>query len=130
MLDMMISQARRTGSQTEMVALLAKVDRYGKTFFTPTAVLVLAAGIGMAVIGGIMSAPWVSFGFLGVFLSAGLGMGYLGPKSVQLRQLVEARGLNDAEVQALGGRLMMVSRIDLLLLTLVVAAMVFKPGAV
>ncbi len=129
MLDMMIGQARRTGNQTELLALLAKTERYGKTFFSPSAVIVLVAGIAMASIGGIMSAPWVSFGFLGVFVSAGLGMGYLTPKSGVLRRMIEERGMQDAEVQALGSRLLMVSRIDLLLLVLVVAAMVFKPGA-
>ena len=130
MLDMMISQARRAGSEAEMVALLTKTERYGKTFFSPAAVIVLIAGIVMASIGGIMAAPWVSVGFLGVFISAGLGIGYLGPKSGEVRRMIEARGLNDAGVQALGNRLTMVSRIDLLVLTIVVAAMVFKPGAV
>ena len=90
--------------------------------------LVLVAGIVMASIGGIMAAPWVSFGFLGVFISAGLGMGYLTPKSRQLRQMIEARGMQDPEAVALGSRMMLISRIDLVLLVLVVAAMVFKPG--
>lgn len=128
MLDMMISQARRSGSQSDILMLLAKTERYGKTFFAPSAVLVLVAGIVMAAIGGIMAAPWVSFGFLGVFISAGLGMGYLTPKSGQLRQMIEARGMQDPEAVALGSRMMLVSRIDLVLLVLVVAAMVFKPG--
>lgn len=128
MLDMLISQARRSGSQSDVLMLLAKTERYGKTFFSPSAVLVLVAGIVMASIGGIMAAPWVSFGFLGVFISAGLGMGYLTPKSRQLRQMIEARGMQDPEAVALGSRMMLVSRIDLVLLVLVVAAMVFKPG--
>ena len=128
MLDMLISQARRSGSQSDVLMLLAKTERYGKTFFSPSAVLVLVAGIVMASIGGIMAAPWVSFGFLGVFISAGLGMGYLSPKSRQLRQMIEARGMQDPEAVALGSRMMLVSRIDLVLLVLVVAAMVFKPG--
>ena len=128
MLDMLISQARRSGSQSDVLMLLAKTERYGKTFFSPSAVLVLVAGIVMASIGGIMAAPWVSFGFLGVFISAGLGMGYLTPKSRQLRQMIEARGMQDPEAVALGSRMMLISRIDLVLLVLVVAAMVFKPG--
>ena len=128
MLDMLISQARRSGSQSDVLMLLAKTERYGKTFFSPSAVLVLVAGIVMASIGGIMAAPWVSFGFLGVFISAGLGMGYLSPKSRQLRQMIEARGMQDPEAVALGSRMMLISRIDLVLLVLVVAAMVFKPG--
>ena len=128
MLDMLISQARRSGSQSDVLMLLAKTERYGKTCFSPSAVLVLVAGIVMASIGGIMAAPWVSFGFLGVFISAGLGMGYLTPKSRQLRQMIEARGMQDPEAVALGSRMMLISRIDLVLLVLVVAAMVFKPG--
>jgi len=130
MLDMLIAKAAREGSQTELVALLARSERFGKTFFSPTAVLVLISGIVMATIGGIMAAPWVSIGFLGIFASAALGLGYLGPKSGQLRGMIEARGMRDAEAQALGSRLQMVSRLDLVILVVVIAVMVFKPGAV
>jgi uncharacterized membrane protein len=130
MLDMLIAKAQREGSQVELVALLGRTARFGKTFFTPTAILVLLSGIVMASIGDIFAAPWVSTGFLAIFTSAGLGIGFLGPKSGQLRAMIEARGLKDAEVQALGGRLMLVSRIDLAILAITVALMVFKPGAV
>lgn len=130
MLDMLIAKARREGSQAEMLALLARTERFGRTFFSPTAILVLLSGIVMASIGDIFAAPWVSAGFLIVFISAGLGMGYLTPKSAQLRAMIEARGMKDAEVAALGSRMLLVSRIDLLILTVAVALMVFKPGAV
>jgi len=130
MLDMLIAKARREGAQAEMVSLLARTERFGKTFFSPTAILVLLSGIVMASIGDIFAAPWVSTGFLAVFISAGLGMGYLTPKSAQLRTMIEARGMKDPEVAALGSRMMLVSRIDLVILTIAVALMVFKPGAV
>jgi uncharacterized membrane protein len=113
MLDMLIAKARREGAQAEMVSLLARTERFGKTS-----------------IGDIFAAPWVSTGFLAVFISAGLGMGYLTPKSAQLRTMIEARGMKDPEVAALGSRMMLVSRIDLVILTIAVALMVFKPGAV
>lgn len=130
MLDMLIAKAQRQGSQTELVALVGHTERFGKTFFTPTAILVLASGIVMASIGDTFAAPWVSAGFLAVFISAGISMAFVGPKSRQLRGLIETRGLNDPEVRALAGRLMLVSRINLAILTITVALMVFQPGSV
>ncbi len=128
MLLMLIQQARNSGNATEMANLLGRSEALGKKFFAPMSVVVLLAGIGMAIIGGLFAAPWVSFGFLGIFVSAGLGMGYLTPKGGQLKALVEQHGLNHPEVKRLGDQMMLVSRIDTVILMLVVAAMVLKPG--
>ena len=128
-LTLLIGQVRGNGTGEEMAALLTRVERFRKTYFAPLSVLVLVMGVGMAMIGGIMGAPWVSIGFLGIFVSAGIGMGYLTPKSRQLRTLIEQHGLTHPEVAQLGNQLLLVSRIDSVILMLIVAVMVFKPGA-
>lgn len=129
-LTLLAQQVRSNGTAEEMAALMGRIERFGKTFFAPLSVVVLVMGIGMAMIGDIMSAPWVSIGFLGIFASAGIGMGYLTPRGGQLKALIERHGVNHPEVVRLGDRMLLVSRIDLAILMLVIAVMVFKPGAV
>ena len=130
MLLLLAQQVRANGSQEEMTALLGRIERFSKTFFAPLSVVVLAMGMWMAIIGGIMAAPWVSTGFLGIFISAGIGMGYLAPKSRELRALIEARGKDAPEAVLLGNRLLLWSRLDIAVLFVIVVVMVFKPGAV
>lgn len=60
--------------------------------------------------------------------SAIVGAGFLSPESGRLRDLMKQKGLEDPEVQARVKRITMVVRIDFLLLVLIVADMVIKPG--
>jgi hypothetical protein len=71
---------------------------------------------------------WVTFGFIVWLLSAGAGALYLGPESGRLGKMVEERGPEDPEYQRRLSRIFMVSRIELLLLILVVLDMTVKPG--
>lgn len=129
-LTLLAQQVRSNGTAEEMTALLGRIERISKTFFAPLSVVVLVMGIGMGIIGGNMSAPWMSIGFLGVFLSAGIAMGYLTPKGRELAALIRQHGSSHPEVMRLGDRMMLVARIDLAILIVVIAVMVFKPGAV
>jgi hypothetical protein len=52
---------------------------------------------------------------------------FLGPGSARMGQLIEERGPDDPEVLAHNRRILTVSRVDLLVLTLVVVDMVVKP---
>ncbi len=71
---------------------------------------------------------WVTFGFVVWLLSFIAGAGYLGPESGRLSKMVEERGPEDAEYQRRLARIFVVSRIELLLLILVVLDMTVKPG--
>lgn len=126
---MLVQRVRADGNAAEMSALLGRIEALGKGFFAPMSVAVLVAGIVMAAIGGLFAAPWVSAGFLGIFVSAGIKMGYLTPTSGKLRALIDQHGMNHPGVGRLGAQIMLVSRIDTGILMLIVAAMVFKPGA-
>lgn len=130
MLTLLAQQVRGTGTAGDMTALLGRIERFSKTFFAPLSVVVLLSGLGMGIIGDILAARWISIGFLGIFVSAGIGMGYLVPKSRQLRALIDQHGVDHPEVVRLGDRMLLVSRIELTILALVIAVMAFKPGAV
>jgi len=56
------------------------------------------------------------------------GAGSLGPGSARLAKLSAERDPSDPEIQERIRQIFVVSRIDLVGLTLVVADMVFKPG--
>jgi uncharacterized membrane protein len=71
---------------------------------------------------------WVLFGFIVWLLSFIVGAGYLGPESGRLSELVEERGPEDPEYLRRLGRIFVISRIELLLLVLVVLDMAVKPG--
>jgi hypothetical protein len=129
-LTLLGQQVRTTGTAEELAALLGRIEGFAKRFFAPLSVIVLVMGVAMASIGGIMNAPWVGIGFVGVIASAGISTGYVTPRSRQLRALVAQRGISHPEVVHLGNRIFLASRIDLAVLMLVVAVMVFKPGAV
>ncbi len=126
---LLATQVRSNGTAAEMSALLGRMEGFSKTFFAPLSVLVLVMGIGMAVIGGLFAAPWVSTGFLAIFASAGIGMGLLTPQARKLKAIIEARGKDDPEAISLGNRLLLWARLDVLVLVIAVAVMVFKPGA-
>jgi hypothetical protein len=70
----------------------------------------------------------VTFGFIVWLLSFIAGAGFLGPESGRLGKLVEERGPEDAEYQRRLARIFLISRIELLLLILVVLDMTVKPG--
>jgi uncharacterized membrane protein len=71
---------------------------------------------------------WVTFGFVIWLLSFLTGAGYLGPESGRLSKMVDDRGPEDAEYRRRLNRIFLVSRIELVLLILVVLDMTVKPG--
>jgi uncharacterized membrane protein len=71
---------------------------------------------------------WVTFGFVVWILSFISGATYLGPESGRLSKMAEERGPDDPEYKRRIKRIFMVSRIELLLLVLVVLDMTVKPG--
>jgi uncharacterized membrane protein len=89
--------------------------------------LVLAAGIGMVLESDAvrLSQPWVWLGVAGFALSGLLGA-YFGPASKRMVAALEAGNVAEADRQAKTFNLM--SKLSLLLLILIVADMVFKPG--
>lgn len=70
----------------------------------------------------------MTFGFVVWLLSFIAGAGYLGPESGRLGKLVDERGPDDPEYQRRISTIFLVSRIELLLLILVVLDMTVKPG--
>lgn len=128
-LSVQMERARRTNDATRMAALIADSEWMGSRFFGPASGVLLIAGIFLVVIGRwAWETPWVLIGIAGFLASAVLGSAVVGKASKQVNQLIADRGIDDVEVRAGLDRVVLYSRIDLLILVLVVIDMTLKPG--
>lgn len=110
--------------------LMADIEWLGLRVLTPSSLLVAGLGIWM-----VLDSPawgfsqfWVSAG-LAVFLASAItGMFFLGPETGRISKLIDSLGGEDPQVQGRIRRLLLVSRIELLLLIALILIMVTKPG--
>ena len=73
-------------------------------------------------------ALWITLGLAVFLISFVTGAVFLGPESGRISKLVAARGAADAEVGMRIRRVLLISRIELVLLLLIVVDMVVKPN--
>ncbi len=130
MLIVLFSLTRRSSEEATVLGLSKLGETIGKFVFNPAGIITLVAGIWLVIEVDLeFSEAWISLGFLGVIISAGLGMAFY-PKALRRLQAgIEEGGLSGAESVAALDRLRIVSSAELLLLLIVVWAMVTKPGA-
>jgi hypothetical protein len=74
------------------------------------------------------SDTWIWLGLVGYALTFLTGALYLGPTSGKLGKMIDTRPPDDPEIQRGLARIFAISRLDLAVILLVVADMVFKPG--
>lgn len=118
-------------SEPARIAAFAKDTEWvGTRIFTPASLLVLAMGIWM-----VADRPdfafgdaWILLGLGGILFSALVGSLFLGPESGRIGRLIEAEGADSPEVQRRLRRIFLISRIELVILLLIVVDMVVKPG--
>ena len=124
-------RATATGDPTKLVELGPNLEWIGTRIFTPASLLVLAMGIWMVIdrpdIG--FGDAWIVIGLGGITFSALVGSLFLGPESGRIGRLIEQHGPTYEEVPRRMKRIFLVSRIELVILLLVVIDMVVRPGA-
>ena len=129
-IQILVIRANRAGP--ERIAYFAKeIEWYGTRVLVPSSLLLVILGfILLHESSGAfdLGQGWVTFGFVVWLLSSIAGAAYLGPESGRLSKMVDDRGPEDAEYQRRLSRIFMVSRIELVLLILVVLDMTVKPG--
>jgi uncharacterized membrane protein len=123
---------RATRASADKLAYLAsEIEWYGTRVLLPTSLTLVVLGfLLLSESDGAfdLGQGWVSFGFIVWLLSFIVGAGFLGPESGRLGKLVEEGGPEDAEYQRRLARIFLISRIELVLLILVVLDMTVKPG--
>ncbi len=97
---------------------------------TAAGVLLLITGFAMIGDAGIdITEPWILIAIVGLIVAMGIGGAVIGPSATKLAEGVAAAGgTMTAEARPHADRLLLFSRIELVVLALVVADMVIKPG--
>jgi uncharacterized membrane protein len=121
-------RANRAGEPRRLVQLLSDVEWIGTRVFLPMSLLLLATGFGMIGDGELDFDLWIVLGLIVWLASAGLGSSFLGPESGRIAAIVEREGPESPDAQARIKRIFLVSRIELVLLVLIIVDMVIKPG--
>ena len=102
----------------------------GTRIFAPASLLLLILGIAM-----VIEEPAWTFGQFWILAALAMfafsfvsGMFFLGPRSGTLKRMYETEGSNAPGAPALIRKLFLISRIELVLMVLIVFDMVIKPG--
>ena len=128
-LQVLGSRANARGPQS-MVDFSADVNWLGTRLLVPASLAVVVFGFLLVdELGLSLGDAWISFALAVYLFSFVLGAGFLGPESGRIASLAAERGAEDEDVQRRVRRVFLMSRIELVLLVLVVLDMVVKPGA-
>ena len=114
------------------LAMVARdIGRLGQRLITPAAISVLVFGVWLVAADPYLNFTdtWIEVGLLGYLITLITGAGFLRPESARLGRLSAERDPADPEIQQRIKRIFLVSRIDLVVLIVVVPDMVFKPGS-
>jgi uncharacterized membrane protein len=129
-IQIFVIRARRAGAD-RLAYFASEIEWYGTRVLVPSSLAVVILGFlllhessGAYDLGQ----GWVTFGFVVWLLSFIAGAGFLGPESGRLSKMAEERSPEDPEYQRRIARIFVVSRIELVLLILVVLDMTVKPG--
>ena len=131
MLGIFFERAQRAKDEATVLGSAKIGDFVGKAVFNPAGIIALAAGIWMVIDNDAIefSDAWISLGFLGVALGAGLGMAVYPKLTRRVQDGIAADGLLGNDTFNALRTLRLVSSLEWVFLIIVVWAMVVKPGA-
>jgi uncharacterized membrane protein len=129
-LQVLAIRIERERDPLRMAAFAGQAEWMGMRVFAPASGLLLIFGIWM-----VIEEPAWTFGQFWILAALAMfafsflsGLLYISPQSGRLKAIFETRGPDAPEAVALLGRLFLISRIELVLLVLIVFDMVMKPG--
>lgn len=105
-------------------------EAVGKGIFGPAALALSLTGVALVVREHISWGElWIVLGTGALLVAGAVGGGFLIPEGRRIAALANQPGHDPAEVRLRARRRFLVARIDLVILILAVADMVFRPGA-
>lgn len=102
--------------------------RIGGIVFIPSAILTLLFGVILTAMSWSFAALWILLALAGIAISMVMGVVLIKPTTERIAQLVEAEGPDSPQVRALYSDLLRFGRFELVLMVIVIADMVYKPG--
>jgi uncharacterized membrane protein len=128
--QVLAAPVRATNDPPAPVSFAHDVEWIGLRVFLPASIVLLLSGIGLVLEGDWgFSTMWVLLGLAAYALSVVTGALFLAPESGRITALLDARGAEDQEVQNRIHRVFLTSRIELMVLILIVFDMVVNRGA-
>jgi uncharacterized membrane protein len=121
-------RATRTSEPERIVNFSSDAEWVGTRVFLPMSLILVATGFGMIGDASLDFEAWIVIGLAVWVISAGVGASFLGPESGRIAKVVETEGAASPNAQARIKRIFLISRIELVLLLIVVVDMVVKPG--
>ena len=116
-------------SPQRQVDFMRDVEWLGQRLLIPASLLVLVFGFLLVnEIGYEVADTWILLALAGFAFSFVLGAGFLGPETGRIGRLVDERGAEDPEVSRRIRRILLFSRVELVVLIAIVLDMVLKPG--
>ncbi len=124
------TRLRGAGDLHRLAAFAQDVEKAGMQVFMPASLVALLMGISMVLYSPALgfTTTWILIGLLGYAATFVTGAFFLGPATGKLGRALETDGPESSTVQTGITRIMAISRIDEVVLILVIADMVFKPG--
>jgi uncharacterized membrane protein len=105
-------------------------ERIGKTVFAPAVVVLVVSGVVLVAREDLgWTEAWLLIGIGAVVAAAAVGGAFLNHEGRRLAELARTSGHDSAEIRDRARRRFLVARVDLAVLVLGVADMVFRPGA-
>jgi uncharacterized membrane protein len=125
------TKLKRANDPERVVGFARDISTLGQAVFAPASGLVTLLGIAMVIYSPnvYFSETWIIVGLVGAAATFITGAFFIGPAAGKLAKLADAEGPSSPGVKALMDRIFMVSRIDQVVLIVVVINMVFKPGS-
>jgi uncharacterized membrane protein len=105
-----------------------QVSFLGKAYIPILSLMVLGFGFALVENGSWGYGPtWIQIGIVGWAATFLLGAGYLGPNAKKIDRLIEERGAEDPETEAVIARVLRVARVDAVILLFIVFDMTARP---
>jgi hypothetical protein len=120
-------RADRANDTEDFARILRNVVYMSKHVFIPSALLALVFGLIVFFIAPWYGFLWTYIGLIGFAATFGIGAMFLGPRSEKTVELIGREGMTPAAV-AQSREILHVAQFDMVLLFVVVADMVLKPG--
>ena len=118
--------AASRNDQAEMVAVVKNVAFLSTRVFVPTSLATLVFGVLTAFVGGFYGMLWIWIGIAGFVATFLTGLLILGPTAEKMVSADKAG--NAADAGTISGGLLKMAKFDYVVLAVVVADMVIKPG--
>jgi uncharacterized membrane protein len=129
MIQLFAFRILKTSDKDRIARFTKDVEFIGMRTFIPASLVLVVLGFVLVHQGHWPYTFWIVFALIVWALSFVSGAAFLGPESGRIAKLIEERSSVDAEIQSRIERLLLHSRVEMMLIALLAMDMVLKPGA-